>query len=889
MKSTSQFFNVANIIKLVILIILLQFSFSIGKTLNPDLPYLEYKKIVPAAEYRAGWLHRLFFGDHWRDLWTAEINVPVVDLTRFAGGLTPIKTGGGFQTKSLHFKGSDGKYYKFRSINKDPSKVLPEELQETFVSSVLQDQISTSHPLSAIIVAPMLNAVGVLNSEPVVVILPDDERLGKYRDEYKNLLGTLAENPKDDTEPGLIFAGADRVENDYKIFEELDEDDDDQVDAKEYLKARLMDVFLGDWDRHVGQWKWARFREGDKKIWKPIPRDRDQAFARYDGIFPGIAARAVPQIENFTESYPQVNDITWSGRHLDRRFLTSVNKTEWDSITSYVQSHLTDDIIKNAVNRMPETWVKKSGDYLIRSLKERRDKLPEISAEFYEMLAGYVDIKTSDKNEYARINRIDNNSVSVEIYKRDKKTGGPKGDPFYSRIFYTGETNEIRLYLQDGDDKAVVTGNVDESILLRIIGGEGKDELVDSSNVNGYFLSVTPIPDAENLTLFYDSGKKSNFVLASGTEIDQSKEPELKPYVEGDNVNEKYEMPYNDWEYDWKPGQWFGYNSDDGLQIGGGPILIRHAFRADPLLWKMSLMFAYATEPSSYRIEFFGEFLKLIKNWRVETRLGKNELAHNHFYGLGNELDLIKDVDDNYYRISQEYIYFDYLMDRAIAHNLRLQFTATVNRSNLLQDSNTIIGTEDFKGIGRNHYISVGTGLVYDSRDDQNLPTEGLFFKTEGKYIPAILDNKSDYSKASLDGRFFYTPQLLPVTLASRIYGENIWGNYYVYDAAKLGGSENLLGFSRERFSGDASVMAQSELRFPVAKLKIIIPGVLGFSAHSGTGRVFYSSDNQSDKWHGYYGGGIWVSYLKNSIMLNGIVSQSVEGTQIYFKTGFLF
>ena len=57
--------------------------------------------VTPGASYAAGGLHRFFFGDHYRDLWTTPIRVQVLDLQRFAGGLTPVKRGGGKQTKSL--------------------------------------------------------------------------------------------------------------------------------------------------------------------------------------------------------------------------------------------------------------------------------------------------------------------------------------------------------------------------------------------------------------------------------------------------------------------------------------------------------------------------------------------------------------------------------------------------------------------------------------------------------------------------------------------------------------------------------------------------------------------------------------------------------------------
>jgi len=92
--------------------------------------------IIPAKEYRTGVFHNFIFGMHWRDVWTEPIKVELLDLNKFAGGLTPSRKGGGLQTRTLHLTGADGLDYKFRSIDKNPAKMLPEDLKETFVADV---------------------------------------------------------------------------------------------------------------------------------------------------------------------------------------------------------------------------------------------------------------------------------------------------------------------------------------------------------------------------------------------------------------------------------------------------------------------------------------------------------------------------------------------------------------------------------------------------------------------------------------------------------------------------------------------------------------------------------------------------------------------------------
>src|SRR5438309_2435493 len=48
------------------------------------------KTVAPGARYQAGWLYKFFLGEHWREAWTTPIEVPVLDLEKFDGGLRPL-------------------------------------------------------------------------------------------------------------------------------------------------------------------------------------------------------------------------------------------------------------------------------------------------------------------------------------------------------------------------------------------------------------------------------------------------------------------------------------------------------------------------------------------------------------------------------------------------------------------------------------------------------------------------------------------------------------------------------------------------------------------------------------------------------------------------------
>ena len=121
--------------------------------------------VVPGERFRAGGFKCWFYGSDYRDLWTAPIEVAVLDLGRVGGGLTPLRTGGFGQSISLHFTGEDGRRYTVRSLDKDATRRIWDELKNTVVADVLQDLISAMLPTGALVIDPLMEATGILHSK----------------------------------------------------------------------------------------------------------------------------------------------------------------------------------------------------------------------------------------------------------------------------------------------------------------------------------------------------------------------------------------------------------------------------------------------------------------------------------------------------------------------------------------------------------------------------------------------------------------------------------------------------------------------------------------------------------------------------------------------------
>ncbi|MGB5529322.1 MAG: hypothetical protein WBQ32_05070, partial [Ignavibacteriaceae bacterium] len=740
----------------------------------------EYITIIPGERYKASGFYEFWFGAHWRDIWTTPIKVEILDLKNFAGGLTPVKKGGGFQTKSLRFKGNDGRLWKFRSLDKDPTKVLPPELQETIADDLIQDQISSANPFAPFVVQPLLEAVGVLSAEPMLVFLPDENLLGEYKEEFGGMLGIIEEHPDASGEDeDSSFEKALDVKGTYKLLNYLSKKRNQKIDSEEFLKARLMDILLGDWDRHMDQWRWAKYEEADGKVWYPIPRDRDQAFSKYDGVFPALAAYLTPQLNHFGYKYPDMEDLTWNGRFIDRRALTELDKSSWDSVTAFVQNKITDNVIEEALTKLPPEIYQITATEIIEKLKSRRDNLADASNSFYNVVNKYAEVFCSDENDFAEVSRIDDRSTEVSVFKRDKGTGNKKGIPLFHKIFDNEITVEIRIQLNNGDDKAFIYGKCDEGPVVRVIGGKGKDELIDESIVEGYFLSLTPFHSAQRKTYFYDSGNKTNVVQGPGTVYDDCDWPEPNDELE------KYEPKQIDRGHNWMPVPILGLDTDYGLTLGGGIALHKYNFRAIPQDYLQQLTVSYATRFRSFAAAYEGDFYSLLRNGKLNILLAFSEQFVTRYFGYGNNTAYSKELEKNdFYRVDQKLITIfptcHYNFSERITGNVGISFIQTQTK---LENDTLLTGFKygDY-GLNKLNPLGIHLGLEFEERENISYPLNGYFLKLAGSVFPAVDNIPETFYRSEFDVRGYFTPGFISfATFGFRAGGSKVWGKYPFY------------------------------------------------------------------------------------------------------------
>ncbi|HMK05746.1 MAG TPA: hypothetical protein VK489_16205 [Ferruginibacter sp.] len=468
--------------KQYILLVLLFCSLGEINTLSAQTSPQQTKIVVAGKQYYTGSFHQALWGKHYRKEWNTPVSFQIAMLDTLAGGLTVYKEGGGRQSKSLRLHDASGREYVLRSIDKSFGKALPEIVQKTFIEDIADDQVSIAHPYSSLTIPAMAETAKILHTNPQILYIPKQPALGEFSEAYGDNIYLFEQRPDENWETAANFANAEKIISTEKLLEKLQEDNDQHVDQLLYVRSRIFDMFIGDWGRHEDQWRWASYKADGETYYKPIPRDRDQTYTKFDGFLLGLVKPG--RLQTFNNDIKNIYTYNFSARNLDRRMANEVTLGQWLEQAKDLQALMTDEVIENSVKRMPPEVFAISGNGIISKLKARRAHLEEYAREYYLFLAKEVDVPGSKNNELFEVKRLSDGSTAINIFKITNE-GKTKNKPFYSRIFYPHETREIRLYGLGAEDKYQVMGKAEKGIEVRLIGGPDKDEYTDESSVSG--------------------------------------------------------------------------------------------------------------------------------------------------------------------------------------------------------------------------------------------------------------------------------------------------------------------------------------------------------------------------------------------------------------------
>lgn len=804
--------------------------------------------------------HRYLFGDNYRKDYATDTKLPVIRISEIEGGLKPTQLGGGNQSRSLRLEDKNGKEYVLRSVEKYPEVLLPQGLRNTFAKDVMRDNMASQHPFTALVVPVLAKVAKVPHSNPIIGLVSPDKNFGGYGQLFENTICLLEErHPLGESD------------NTAKMFKKLDKDNDNTYDAKTYLRAKALDVLLGDWDRHEDQWRWKAdsTKKGIKYV--AIPRDRDQVFFKTDGKIQRFAQKSdlLPMMQGIERDLKDGNWFLWEGRAMNSKLLSQYTEKQWDKEVKAFCDLFTDEVFEEALKRLPKESYDLRHDEFLAQLKQRKASLPKVMNEYYHFFNRIVDIQASHKNEKAEISDLANGNLKVELYKINKS--GEVKDVIFSRVFDPEVTKKIRLYMRDGND-SVYLDNKTSSISLKIISGHGKKVYrVNSSR--------------QSVRLF---GLKDENVF-EGNAVNK-----LRTKLSADTGNVTYlgkDLYSRTSLYPFA-----GYNVDDGISLGAFMKITNPGFRKQPYGNSQSFSALYAFATSAIRFKYTGDWLKALGN--ADVVVNANVQAPDNtrnFFGVGNETSFDNDIA--YYRTRANLIQLETSLrwrrpKSTISVGPSFQFYSfdqSDNQNKFINNVSELNSSDRFVIDKEKLYAGVFVNFINNTKDNEMLPTLGSYidFKLLGyQGISSAARSFAQFKGSialykNLDGR-------ANLVLANRLGGALTVGNPAFYQYAYLGGEGTLLGYRQYRFAGKHSFYNNLELRLKLGDfVSYVLPGQAGVMGFYDVGRV-WANNNVSDQWHHSLGGGVYFSPAQLTI-LRAIVAHSKEGWYPQFSMNFRF
>lgn len=350
-------------------------------------------------------------------------------------------------------------------------------------------------------------------------------------------------------------------------------------------------------------------------------------------------------------------------------------------------------------------------------------------------------------------------------------------------------------------------------------------------------------------------------------------------------------QPPRDYGHDWRAGAMFGISPEDGLFLGGGPILYGFGFRAFPFVYRMELLGGVALRTGAFKITYSALFPAIARQTSLDLQVHASDLEIRNFYGFGNASTRDDDWEEaDYYMVSSR----EYLVRPAL--HIKLLPTASIDIGILFKHFQVrkkpgrYVGTFDPDILGDDRsFVGAGVSIVVDHRDRSIATSKGFYISVSGWNFPDPFEDRSPFQRLTGDLRAYGSARMwTDVTLALRIGGSKLFGSYPFYEAAYIGGVGSLRGYNRERFGGDAAAFGSAELRFGVGRIKIIVPTEVGLLVLGDAGRVWVDGDSPGG-WHSDAGGGIWLAPVSREFTLSVSVAGSVDGVFVNGGVGFGF
>ncbi|MDR6923091.1 metallophosphoesterase [Chryseobacterium sp. 2987] len=809
--------------------------------------------VYPVELTQKGNVYRWLWGEHYRKYYGIPIEAPTADLATLNGGFTPFREGGGNQSNSLRLKAADGQEFVMRGVKKSAVRFLNNmafkkstfgnELNNTFPEKFLLDFYTTNHPFTPFSVGNMADKVGIFHSNPKLYYIPKQYTLGEYNENYGDEMYMIEERFSSDPKTLASLDNAKDIVSTDDVLKNFTKNYKYSVDRESYIRARIFDMLIGDWDRHSDQWKWAEYQEGDQVVYKPIPKDRDQAFSKYDGAAFRIIMN-VPAIRHMKTFKDDIKNVKWMNMEpypLDLVFLKGSTQEEWIAQAKYIQDHLTDADIDDAFTNLPKEVKDETLSDILSKLKIRKTKLQNYASQYYDVLQKKVPLAGTVNPDKFVVTKT-GHSVNVKQYKLDKDKENP--ELVFEKNYDDSKTKELWIYGLEDDDIYEVSGEGRPKMAIRLVGGYNHD--------------VYNIADGSRVKIYDFKSQKNTYNAGSATK----------------NISDDYDI--NTYNYKHPKFNYVAgypnadYNPDDGVIIGFLANYTVNNFIRDPYTQKHSLKANFYTATAGFNLVYKGIFKKAISGWDLNIDAGYTTPKFSrNFFGLSNESPYDKENTEREYnraRISR--FNFAPSISKKSWMNLQHQFQLTFEDNKVQRkgdrfvDQSPDVRPDVFKS---QQFTGANYTFSYKNMDNNAFPTLGLEFLINADWKA----NTSNFEKnfvtlngtLTIDHRIDKKGNFVFANSSNVMWINN--NNFEFYQAASIGGNNGMRAFRNDRFSGRSYFTNNSEVRWDFGRVRNnIVPANMGVLIGYDIGRVWNDNEN-STKWHQSVGAGFWMSIVE--------------------------
>tara|TARA_R110002051_G_scaffold314666_1_gene391983 strand:+ start:37160 stop:40708 length:3549 start_codon:yes stop_codon:yes gene_type:complete len=814
-----------------------------------DLPEYVFKSIYEPEELKRSIVFKGLWGEHYRNDYLKKIKIKTAILDTLFGGLKPIRQGGGHQTNSIRLISANGKEFVMRSAKKSAlrfiqyflykSHYLDSSVENTYAVELVQDYWTTANPFGSLTVADLSEAIGIYHSNPHLFYVPKQRALGIYNDAYGDKMYFIEERINlNSIEVSDSIFDQNSIST-TELLQEMRRNPKTKIDESLYIRSRLFDNIIGDFDRHADQWRWLKTKEIDgSAIYTSMPRDRDQVFSNFDGLMLGAITTLNPPLrfmQVYTKKYKSVRWFNDAGDDVDLAVLRNDFEQDWVREARYLKKNLTEEVVDMAFRKFPNEIEREEIFKLREALLGRINAIEKNAIDYYRHLRSRIIVKGSDKKDRFVITRKAHGITNIKIFDAAQIN---TVTPYFDRDYNAQITKEIWIYGLNGQDDFKEIGKGNNPIAIKIIGGQ------DNDNYNIFY--------ARHLKVFDQKSQSNSF------------QTPVKKLLYDDYQLNTYDFMKNRRDVS-SIFPLVQYNPDDGTGVGfrynyTKNSLVRNPFTQDHLI---SLSFFSAT--SGVEVNYYGEFAAVFNHLNLILNAGFHSPNYtNNFFGLGNQtknLDDIFDKEFNQVRI-RSFFFSPSLIYRGYQHS-EVRFGLQFENTKVERTANRYIDIApvDPKFFIDQNFLSINASYEYANFTKRSFPKKGIGLKCTGGYT-TNLDKKRSY--AYLIPELSLTNQLN--TIGSLVFATkfkahfNFNDSYEFYQAATIGANDGLRGFRKQRFSGNHSYYQTSDVRYSFGELpNSIIPTSFGVYAGFDYGRVWISDDD-SKIWHTSQGGGLFFN-----------------------------